>query len=603
MIARERQARADHVGRRAAAARAEARRGAGAGAQRGERGVHQPARAGTSRAFLDQWLAGFGMPAHLSYDAEAPLATIAANRASYGVAWPKLDFAAAKLIVSFGADFLDGWGASRPAAARLRRRARQARRRAAVRLRRRAPLAHGPQRRQWIAVQAGQRARDRQRARRQGVGRSRRATDARRRRGCARSALAHGARSDRKPSLVLAGGTGADAPTSRSRSRRSTRRAATSASTIKPAEAITAFDGHVAAPASCAPPSRRMRAGQVAHRLRPRRQPGVLAARRRRSSPRRSRRCRSRSSSRAIRTRRRSSAISSFRIITRSSPGATPSRCAARLAAAAGDGSRVSTHAWRRRRADRRGEEGSVDGGEVPGRRYRAWLIAAFPAARRRSANGAAQGHRRRHASPARGARGAAPLPRPHGAAHRSPAPRATSSSSRIPSPALGDGRGANKPWLQELPDPVTKIAGDRGRDPSGDRGATRHRARRFPRRSRRRTAPFARRPSCTSACTRTRSRLRAGRGTAPPRSCRSSSPSTTTCRRCSGATAATRATSASTRSTCCRRRRTPRAASRWTATKASISQDRRQPDSAEQRRLGAPARPRDRAGDHASRN
>jgi molybdopterin-containing oxidoreductase family iron-sulfur binding subunit len=26
-------------------------------------------------------------------------------------------------------------------------------------------------------------------------------------------------------------------------------------------------------------------------------------------------------------------------------------------------------------------------------------------------------------------------------------------------SPALGDGRGANKPWLQELPDPVTKIA------------------------------------------------------------------------------------------------------------------------------------------------
>ncbi|MFM8566860.1 MAG: molybdopterin dinucleotide binding domain-containing protein, partial [Gemmatimonadota bacterium] len=26
------------------------------------------------------------------------------------------------------------------------------------------------------------------------------------------------------------------------------------------------------------------------------------------------------------------------------------------------------------------------------------------------------------------------------------------------PSPSLGDGRGANKPWLQELPDPVTKI-------------------------------------------------------------------------------------------------------------------------------------------------
>jgi len=69
---------------------------------------------GSFPAFLDSWLAGYGMPAHLSYDAEAPLATIAANRASYGSAWPKLDFGAAKLIVSFGADYLDGWGLSVP---------------------------------------------------------------------------------------------------------------------------------------------------------------------------------------------------------------------------------------------------------------------------------------------------------------------------------------------------------------------------------------------------------------------------------------------------------------------------------------------------------
>jgi molybdopterin-containing oxidoreductase family iron-sulfur binding subunit len=67
---------------------------------------------GSFGAFLDQWLAGFGMPAHVSYDAEAPLSTIAANRASFNVAWPKLDFSAAKLIVSFGADYLDGWGLS-----------------------------------------------------------------------------------------------------------------------------------------------------------------------------------------------------------------------------------------------------------------------------------------------------------------------------------------------------------------------------------------------------------------------------------------------------------------------------------------------------------
>jgi anaerobic selenocysteine-containing dehydrogenase/Fe-S-cluster-containing dehydrogenase component len=67
---------------------------------------------GSFPAFLDSWLAGYGMPSHIGYDAEAPISTIAANRASYNVAWPKLDFGAAKLIVSFGADFLDGWGLS-----------------------------------------------------------------------------------------------------------------------------------------------------------------------------------------------------------------------------------------------------------------------------------------------------------------------------------------------------------------------------------------------------------------------------------------------------------------------------------------------------------
>ncbi len=65
---------------------------------------------GLLHTFLDAWLANRGMPKHISYDAEAPFATIAANKAVYGVAWPKLDFGAAKLIVSFAADFLDGWG-------------------------------------------------------------------------------------------------------------------------------------------------------------------------------------------------------------------------------------------------------------------------------------------------------------------------------------------------------------------------------------------------------------------------------------------------------------------------------------------------------------
>ncbi|MEO8909606.1 MAG: molybdopterin-dependent oxidoreductase [Gemmatimonadaceae bacterium] len=69
---------------------------------------------GSFPGFLDSWLAGFGMPAHLSYDASAAHATIAANRQSYGAAWPRLDFRAARLVVSIGGDFLDSWGAMVP---------------------------------------------------------------------------------------------------------------------------------------------------------------------------------------------------------------------------------------------------------------------------------------------------------------------------------------------------------------------------------------------------------------------------------------------------------------------------------------------------------
>ncbi len=69
---------------------------------------------GSFPAFLDQWLAAFGMKPHLSVDFEADDAAIEANRKSYGVAWPRLSFGDARLIVSFGADFLDNWGAVVP---------------------------------------------------------------------------------------------------------------------------------------------------------------------------------------------------------------------------------------------------------------------------------------------------------------------------------------------------------------------------------------------------------------------------------------------------------------------------------------------------------
>src|SRR5258705_1997179 len=69
---------------------------------------------GSFPSFLDTWLAGFGMRPHLSVDFESASAAVEANRTAYGVAWPRLSFQDAKIIVSFGADFLDGWGMSVP---------------------------------------------------------------------------------------------------------------------------------------------------------------------------------------------------------------------------------------------------------------------------------------------------------------------------------------------------------------------------------------------------------------------------------------------------------------------------------------------------------
>src|SRR5688572_742518 len=67
---------------------------------------------GSFPGFVDQWMAAGGFGAHIAFDAEADLAARAANQAEYGSAWPALDFTAAHLIVSIGADFLDGWGSS-----------------------------------------------------------------------------------------------------------------------------------------------------------------------------------------------------------------------------------------------------------------------------------------------------------------------------------------------------------------------------------------------------------------------------------------------------------------------------------------------------------
>jgi molybdopterin-containing oxidoreductase family iron-sulfur binding subunit len=69
---------------------------------------------GSFPAFLDEWLAAQGIGPHLSYEAHAQHAVMRAHREAYGVAWPRLRFDQARLVVSFGADFLDDWGRSVP---------------------------------------------------------------------------------------------------------------------------------------------------------------------------------------------------------------------------------------------------------------------------------------------------------------------------------------------------------------------------------------------------------------------------------------------------------------------------------------------------------
>jgi molybdopterin-containing oxidoreductase family iron-sulfur binding subunit len=92
---------------------------------------------------------------------------------------------------------------------------------------------------------------------------------------------------------------------------------------------------------------------------------------------------------------------------------------------------------------------------QYPQTNYRSWLIAHYPGGVNAFTAALVKGVGAGNA-PARGARRAAQL-------HTTP-PQASIEGTQgdfyfdvYPSPLLGDGSGANKPWLQELPDPVTK--------------------------------------------------------------------------------------------------------------------------------------------------
>jgi molybdopterin-containing oxidoreductase family iron-sulfur binding subunit len=86
---------------------------------------------------------------------------------------------------------------------------------------------------------------------------------------------------------------------------------------------------------------------------------------------------------------------------------------------------------------------------------YRTWLTGRFPGGATALTTALARGIAPGSAA-ARTAPAPAPAPRP--APTLAPPREGEYSLVTYPSPVLGDGRGANKPWLQELPDPVSKV-------------------------------------------------------------------------------------------------------------------------------------------------
>jgi molybdopterin-containing oxidoreductase family iron-sulfur binding subunit len=64
---------------------------------------------GHTKVLLENYLLSFGCKNHFVYEAVTPAVVRAANQKSYGVAMPRFSINKAKLVLSFGADFLGSW--------------------------------------------------------------------------------------------------------------------------------------------------------------------------------------------------------------------------------------------------------------------------------------------------------------------------------------------------------------------------------------------------------------------------------------------------------------------------------------------------------------
>jgi molybdopterin-containing oxidoreductase family iron-sulfur binding subunit len=414
---------------------------------------------GSFPRFLDAWLAGFGMPPHLSVDFETDAAAIEANRRTHGVAWPGLSFKDAKLIVSLGADFLDGWGATVPhqlAFADARAKLDGAPRFVYVGPRR---SLTGLNADEWIACRpGGELAIANALAGKTSIQQA--ATDS----GADAAALQRLANelATAKPALVLSGVSGENALDVALAAAAINQAAGGVGLTVNPSQPHTAYDG-IAHTDQLLAAVERMRAGQV----------GVAFVR---------------GANPAYSLPKAANFAAAFvkvpfRVSFSSYPDETTELCNLVIPdlhslESWGDAEPVrGTISLQQPAMDpvfptnsktvpvwpgtadvliQVAKKDAAAAARYPAADYRSWLIAGFPG----GAQGLAAALPKGLASGTLAAR-ATPSAPPATAA-----PRATPIASTqgdfflvtYPSPVLGDGRGANKPWLQELPDPVTKI-------------------------------------------------------------------------------------------------------------------------------------------------
>ena len=405
---------------------------------------------GSFPGFLDAWLAGFGMRPHLSVDFETDSAVVEANRRTYGVAWPRLSFADARLIVSFGADFLETWGMSVPQ--QLDFADARAKLEGAPRF-----VYIGPRRSltglnadQWIACKPGTELAIANALRGAGS-----LADAARVSGVQEATLVRLQQemAAARPALVLSGARGANALELALAVAALNGTTGAVGTAIRPAEGTAAFDG-VARFSEITDVVERMRAGQVPIAF-------VRGANPAYSLP-------------AAARFPEAFARVPFKVGFSLYPDETTELCdlvlpdlhaleswgdadAGRAGVSLQQPAMDPVFAGTRATADvliQLAQKDPANAARYGTADYRGWLLGRFPGGMNAFTTTLQRGIGA-GSLPARAAAGAPPQV-------RAPQPIEQTAGEfylvTYHSPVLGDGRGANKPWLQELPDPVTKV-------------------------------------------------------------------------------------------------------------------------------------------------